>query len=314
MSETPLEDAHDPAVEKLKSSRENSATLKIRLMRLRERCPNMPVFVFEGVDDKIIYGAWVRRINPEFYYEPFLCSGKKGVLRLKKSTEVDLNGLENDVYFFVDRDFDDLQGHSPDSNLFMTDQYSVENYLVTRSVLDDLLKNEFSCHSNPDARKEICTLFEHVYASFLAQTKEANRRIFVARKIGAKIVPSIPSKIKAIVLISLENVESSAYPIEEAVCIEPEPSFEEWKRFTAEFDQLNPSSRYRGKFALQFFATWLSSLCTELNKHSSSIFPSYEKFHAPRLPQDLLSPLASKSEYPCLLPAFLEKAASSFRT
>ncbi|WP_456744867.1 DUF4435 domain-containing protein [Bradyrhizobium sp. USDA 4354] len=49
------------------------------------------------------------------------------------------------MYFFVDRDFDDFRGFQSDpATTFCTDQYSIENYLVTREVLEELLKDDFT--------------------------------------------------------------------------------------------------------------------------------------------------------------------------
>jgi hypothetical protein len=42
--------------------------------------------------------------------------------------------------FFVDRDFDDLQGRLPDNTVYMTETYSIENCIVCREVLEDILK------------------------------------------------------------------------------------------------------------------------------------------------------------------------------
>jgi hypothetical protein len=126
------------------------------------------VFAFEGDDDKIVYGQWIRRLFPRLHYEPFPCGGKKGVKALKNSLHKDLTGQERNVLFFVDRDYDDLAGFESQSGVFMTDAYSVENYLVTPRVVGELLRDEFPCHARPDLRQKIARIFVDDYAKFLS--------------------------------------------------------------------------------------------------------------------------------------------------
>ncbi len=114
----------------MRKSRDVAAVLKTRLAQLKSGAPDVPVFAFEGPDDKFVYYAWVGRIDRDVRYEPFICNGKAGVLELRRIVRRDLGDIGKGVYFFVDRDFDDLRGEDPWDDLFMTDRYSVENYLV----------------------------------------------------------------------------------------------------------------------------------------------------------------------------------------
>ncbi len=63
--------------------------------------------------NKPVFIQWIRRLSPDLTYEPFLANGKRKSLALRKSLRQDLGNLREGVYFFVDRDFDDLQGTSP---------------------------------------------------------------------------------------------------------------------------------------------------------------------------------------------------------
>ena len=45
-----------------------------------------------------------------------------------------MNELSNGVYYFIDRDFDEFANFTKEKNTFMTDCYSVENYLVSDSI------------------------------------------------------------------------------------------------------------------------------------------------------------------------------------
>jgi Protein of unknown function (DUF4435) len=68
------------------------------------------LLAFEGDDDKIVYGQWIRRIRPGLRYEPFPCGGKREAKELKNALGRDLAQLGENVFFLVDRDYDDLTG------------------------------------------------------------------------------------------------------------------------------------------------------------------------------------------------------------
>lgn len=136
-------------IESMRDAREVPAVMKSQLAALRVVDPEVCVIAFEGIDDKTVYYHWIKQIVPKFVYEPFVCKGKAKVLQFKKMLEQDLGELSKGVLYVIDRDFDDLCGHQSAEELFMTQTYSFENYLVNESVLDELLKNELHCHAEP---------------------------------------------------------------------------------------------------------------------------------------------------------------------
>lgn len=177
-----VDEEDSPYLQRLRSSRNSPAVLKAKLIAFRSSEPNVIIIAIEGDDDKIIYAQWIARVRGDLVYEPFPCRGKKSVLDLKAVVERDLGNLDKNLYFFVDRDFDDLAGHKPSEALFLTDMYSVENYLVSRDVLESILKNEFHCHGRPDIRRTIIEMFDEDYSKFL---KLLGKSIFVFLWLGA---------------------------------------------------------------------------------------------------------------------------------
>src|SRR6516162_499595 len=99
MPEVTVRPPENAFVERLKSARTTSAVLKLKLITLKSGFPDALVFAFEGDDDKIVYGQWIRRIRPELQYEPFPCGGKEGVRGLKNAVTRDLSGLGTGVFF-----------------------------------------------------------------------------------------------------------------------------------------------------------------------------------------------------------------------
>lgn len=296
----------DPYLDKLRSARQVPAVLKLRLAQLRSSAPGVAVFAFEGDDDKLVYAQWIRRVRPTLQYEPFPCDGKRGVLTLRTLLLRDKGGLATGVYYFIDRDYDDLAGHHLDECIFMTDMYSVENYLVSEGVLTELLKNEFHCHLRPDVRDSICQLFRDVYQEFLSQTKELNRRIFVARRLGLELKSSLPKKIVEIAKVELAQVAPADVPPEDAILYSAEPSEEDLTRLREEFEGLDPASRYRGKYALLFFQRWLIELGSEYRAPALGLFKLLDVKSRVRSAELVLSNFASKSDLPAGLQDFIQ--------
>jgi hypothetical protein len=283
--------------------------MKLRLINLRAAAPESAIFAFEGDEDKIIYAQWIRRAEPHLNYEVLTCKGKDGVLTLLAVVHRDLGNVGDNVYFFLDRDFDGLRTQAPTDELFVTDAYSVENYLVDEGVLRDLLKNEFHCHESLDTRDAVVEVFNASYDEFLAVTRELNLRIYVARQCGIKLKHQLPTKINAIAAVGLKNVGRSAMPLKELVVYFREPSLDEFGGCATQFEALEPRSRYRGKFALLFFQRWLSALVSEFGK-KDGLFAKLDTTSRVRVSELAISNFASKSKLPEGLSDFLAAAAA----
>lgn len=295
----------------LRSSRNSPAVLKARLIAFRSAEPKVTIVALEGDDDKIVYSQWVARVRPDFVYEPFPCGGKRGVLSLKAVVERDLGNLRQNLYFLIDRDFDDLAGHPSSDAVFLTDRYSIENYLVDRDVLKSLLKNEFHCHERPDIRKIILDLFERDYEAFLKITRMLNFRIYVARRLEIELNSALPTKLNVIANIDLGVITPSDTLPEEVVVYSREPQPMELEALEAEFAKLEPRTRFRGKFALKFFQRWLERLGDEYRAGTRCLFSELSGNARPRAAELVLSNFASKSKVPNGFTNFINSVAES---
>ncbi|MBZ3664882.1 DUF4435 domain-containing protein [Pseudomonas monteilii] len=255
-------EALDPEVESMKKSRATSSVLRIAVLSIRSDLKDTPIFIFEGPDDKSAYSQWIRRINPDFSYEPVPADGKEQVLKFWDS----LVSLEDDllegIYLFVDRDFDDLKGRQPHANIFMTQRYAIENYLVCVSVLREILKDELHCHAQPALRDEVVDIFTRCYEKFIAVVREINFVIFCARQLNIK-VDDIPKKMSKIATISITDVSPTDPRCEKLLALGRPIHENESEALREEFSKLDPKNRYRGKFLLMFFSKWLELLAIE---------------------------------------------------
>lgn len=293
----------------MRDAREVPAVMKSRLAALRAVDPDVCVIAFEGIDDKAVYYHWIKQIVPTFVYEPFVCKGKVKVLQLKKMLEQDLGGLSNGVLYVIDRDFDDLCGHQSTEELFMTQTYSFENYLVNENVLDELLKNELHCHAEPACREGVRQLFRKQYSDFLRVTKDLNFRVFVAKKCQIQRERDLPKTLSRVATVSLSSVMPAQDPVCAQVVLAREPTEEEYVELDVDFSNLNPEERYRGKFALMFFSHWLGLLAKDRNNALSILFTGLDRDGLVARQQFTLDSLAARAQHPPGLREFLLRVA-----
>jgi hypothetical protein len=297
----------DLQLEALRLARTRPAVLKLELARARSENPLFPIFVFEGDDDKIVYGQWIRRIAPDVKYVMFPCSGKGQLLGLRSSLHQDKTGLSKQIWFFVDRDFDDLRGQPDGVDIFMTEKYSVENYLVDGTVLDNILEIEFHCHTSPEVRTAVRKLFDDCYDSFLSETSEINYRLFIARRLGID-VGHLPDAIGKIAKVELHGVSVGSLTATAAVRFVDDPDESLVTPLKAEFQALPPRDRYRGKFALLFFNCWIHMLAERAKDKSCSIFGPAKIKSKVRIAELSITGFASRSPLPVGLQEFVGQA------
>lgn len=307
MSESSVAD--DAHLASMREARSVPAVLKLQLAKIRSSDPDRPIFAFEGDDDKYIYYQWIRRIRSELKYEPFPCTGKGALLALIGVIRRDQTNIGVGVYFFFDRDFDDWRGSEPHENAFMTDRYSVENYLVSSDVLDELLANEFNCHGDRELRSRLIALFERSYSEFLEVTRDLNRKIFVARRANIDLGGRIPSKISAIAKVGISGSERVEMNLEAMFPFSVEEIGVDLDQIDREFRELTPALRYRGKFAMLFWNRWLSMLVDEYNSGEKGVFEARIRGKV-RASELTLSTFASKSSFPEGLEQFVMRVAA----
>lgn len=260
-------------VDRARAHRSSGAVLKTRLSNLRSRQPTCPVCIFEGEDDVGVYAMWISRLRSGFKYEPLPGKGKGQLLDLRRRLMADKGDLKKSVYFFVDRDFDDLRGQAPGPDIYMTEAYSIENHLVSESVLMDILNDEFKCTAENGDRDRIIALFNKVFAEFLGIMQVPNRRLFVASKNSLR-KSNVIEAISRFVNISLHSVTSNFndQDLERLIPTTREPTPEESSSAEEEFTSLDPQSRHRGKYLLAFFVRWVELLAAERRSGNSSLF------------------------------------------
>nr|WP_315598381.1 DUF4435 domain-containing protein [uncultured Cupriavidus sp.] len=300
--------AKDSYFQRIRGSTKSSAVDKTEFATFSSSVPEgIKIFSFEGRDDKIIYDHWIRRIAFDVAYEPYVSKNKRSNLQLFDSLQRDLTGLGQRVYFFVDRDFDDLQDRAAHEKLFMTEKYSVESYLVCNNLLEELLKVEFHCNGYLSIRKRIIEIFKLTYNSFLDVTKELNFRAFIAAREKIRRTEDIPPGINMLANVGIDSVTSAGIPVDQIIKLEREPTEEEVVRWREEFEAFDPAERYRGKFALAFFVKWLSLLRQDRLSQAPTCFAEVPLPDYGVKGNFSFDSLAPRAAFPDGLPAFLAR-------
>jgi len=301
----------DPAVRALVASRDTATILKLKLMTFRSTRPNVPICVFEGPDDKIAYYQWIRRIKPNFQYEPLPCAGKKNVLSLRSMLHADLDNLRANVYYFIDRDFEYVDEIPANDDLFITETYSIENVVVSKEVLGNLLTNEFHCHTEPEVRTAILTAFDNVYNRFLETTKILNSKLFATKQHGLRIIAKPADQIGQIARVELNDVRACLPPAEDGIVCLPILTQEHITEISPQFEALEPRTRYRGKFALLFFKRWIELLAADYRETGGGIFfRAIERRSNVMSAEFTLGSFAAKSALPNGLDVFIQRIAN----
>lgn len=309
----PRKISHEPdIVQRMRDARNSPAVHKTTLAMIRAHNSQCIVFVCEGVDDKKVYFHWLRHIDPSLNYEFHVCNGKGKLLEFRELLQRDTSKLEKNTYFFVDRDFDDLRGYPPGPDIYVSETYSFENWLVTKEILNDILCIELHCHGEHSTRKGVLAAFDEVYASFLKVTRPHNERIFLARRLGIQIRP-LPTRLGKLADINLTDVKPQKEDATMAIKLEREPTQAEINQERSEFDRLDPQRCYRGKFALLFFLRWIEMLGKDRNDENSILFSTAHKSAANANGQLSLDSVAAKSVPPPSFRRFIESIIGSHR-
>lgn len=294
------------ALKKMREAREADSVLKLRLLKLRSAAKESNIFVFEGPDDRAVYSRWIMRANPTASYEPFVCNGKREARKLSKILDRDVSGLTN-VYIFVDRDFDDLEYFQYLDAVFVTDRYSIENYMIDEQVLERILRDDVGVAINPALRAKIMTTFCSDINAFCSSATSINFRIFIEKRCRIRRHCDPDESVSNFVEIQLGSVVPKSVCVYDFHRLDWEPNPATAKILWNEFSDFDPRCRYRGKFIWNFFKKWVDLLIKDLRSGASIFLTDSSKIEGLKGVTPSLVALSSHSPMPEGLQAFLAR-------
>jgi hypothetical protein len=277
------------------NAKRSPAVLRLALLQVRGRFPDLKILVFEGVDDVGVYQEWIRRFRDENWFRPLPGSGKTQLLGLLRQLVSEDSELLSDVSFFVDHDYDGVAEADRHPNLFVTDRYSIENYLCDRRVIDEILVDELRCATDFSALDSALSAFDEFFKSLIQVLLEP-MAIYRAGVLEGIPVAKKPDKLNGSLDIELSGVRSKC-SWAEVVQFDPMPSqvcIEEGKVY------IENASGYmhRGKWLLSVVRAWLGLVYSDRKSENPSIFAFAVKALGPSPDHIPLRSLAARSSVP----------------
>lgn len=171
-------------LQELKESLESDAPCFIEFL-YRYDPKKKQVFVFyEGDEDSAFYQQFIRNtIGEDCQLEEIVAGCKNNVIKLQRTFNWSVYNKQQ-VIFIVDRDLSYWLGEPDDfdENVFVTDGYSVENYLVNASSFEDLL---VKCLGFARAKKQEISFMVSEFQKF-DQNFRNSMRLIMASAVIAK--------------------------------------------------------------------------------------------------------------------------------
>jgi len=183
------------------------------IYRKNSRC----VYGFvEGKDDPVFYRQLIENQLPQGWSIKLIPSGsKQKVLQSFQSINWD-NFAKKRVCFFIDRDLDDFLDLSqqPETNIYITDGYSIENSVLEYRVLSGVLSDVYQIRLlDPKEEELIEEIINKNMESFFEAIMPLMGQILLWRRLGVKANLSNLKNFNGIFSFSGANFESKTRDI-----------------------------------------------------------------------------------------------------
>lgn len=215
----------------------------------------------EGREDPSFYRGFIEQVLPDGWSVRLIRSGNRdAVLSVLETVPWDRFARKR-ICFFIDRDLSDFLSEAPTAadNLYMTDNYSIENDVVNCHVLERVLQEVFGLTDLRDEEREnIFGLFEANLARFCDVFTPIMAQILIWRRSGvrASLDNIKPGQFWSFVDAKLrlrDAYQAAASLVEyaaEAVNLEPSSDDELRAAEQAFRDRNGPKRFVRGKYLL----------------------------------------------------------------
>jgi hypothetical protein len=231
--------------------------------------PRVYAFV-EGDADRAFYRAFIeQRLEGRRLYI-FNCEGKRRVFDAYEKVTQRHPHCRN-VLFFVDKDVDDLIGQTwpTDPRIFVTEWYSVENYLVNRETVDRYFADFIKLRRVTLDLGSIAPQFDSRLAGFHRAVKPLMCWIIVMRRSGASV---ILSDLKLEKLFRFDGDRVARVRIDAPLsylcrATQSTPGTNLWRqvrRVRRELDRQDSKRYIRGKFEAWFFIEFVKRVIADL--------------------------------------------------
>ncbi|MDQ2180244.1 DUF4435 domain-containing protein [Marinifilum sp. D714] len=137
-------------LEYLKNAAKSPVTAQTKFMQQYKQADNSIHVFLEGKDDPSFYSNYIernKRKGQRIYF--YNSKNKAGVYYNHSKINWSVYKKER-ILFFVDKDFSDIlnEEYASDQNIFVTRFYSIENYLVSRTLFSRCLREIFGINDD----------------------------------------------------------------------------------------------------------------------------------------------------------------------
>lgn len=306
------------------SQRKNSLAVAIlRYNKFRGKLPDKRILIVEGDEDPIVYSTLFNRLEIRNCDIFFTAYGKDNVLGLRNyislSKEVLKGGGE---LFFIDKDFDGTKGRPTGNDVYITPTYSIENILVCKSALRNILLTQFRLSDGEmfDDIERILSIYDELLKQHETALYEANRLIHFVRykslsgeKYTSGSISDVCSKFAEVDHKDGSVKQTGAGDeLLKLISISKPIDSIEFESLRKSFDSLDPAQEWRGKFLLYIFRKFIFILVEDRNSKSPNFFSKGGgKISLDTSSNSFLVTLSSSCEVPDCLRAFIDNFESA---
>lgn len=285
-------------VDRARQERKSPSVLKTKLSQLRSRFQDKPILILEGFDDVGPYETWINRVVEAGTLKFLPGSGKEQLLGLRTLLARDETGLRASVFYAVDRDFDDLLGQNPGPDIFCTDRYSVENYVIDERVVASILRDELRLEEGSANFNAAIQAYTNNLNNLTSALIPVNFRIFCCRRLHIQSLSTLPEVRRfATINLSMVTANVNEQTLATAIPLASEPPELEMEALKNDFNSLDLRLHHRGKFLFQFLLSWVEKLAEEARNPSGELFKEKVNIKFTTATLSLRS-LATRSEMP----------------
>lgn len=277
---------------------------------------------FEGEDLKY-YGIRIDLLVQGARYRSFAVGGRSGVLQILELVLTADSGryASHPAAFFVDSDYEPPQ--SSHKWLYVTPDYSIENFYVRPGAFDRILRSEFGIGPGDKNHGAAIQAYQASLASFNAASRLLNAWLKQQRSIESQmLVAGHPIKSLNLTDVKIWEFVTAAFPscaarytiqsldqrFSRATSVADESAIQAWAGNVTSND---PQSTHRGKFFMQFLCLFLARLVEDANSAVPSLLLEHKKVGLMVQPSNALSQFSQYADTPDSLRDFLTRLRQS---
>jgi hypothetical protein len=234
---------------------------------------------FEGYEDRTYYAIRIENISNAEKYKDYICGGKDEVLKVHSLIKQNQHYKSVKTGFFIDKDFDS-QAYSDE--IYETPTYSIENLYCCKEAFEKILTSEFRLKPEDNDYTKCLSIYLNLQESFNQETFLLNAWLACQadyrNENGIKTRLNIDKRVKVyfdkIALPDLSGIkpfpEFSTKENIEIIFKDAQPIDQNKLQIKiSEFQTLNLTERFRGKFLLRFLESFLCRLQSVFGTNST---------------------------------------------